>query len=402
MAAYTPPAPYASAARLTWQVALLVFIVTILIGLMNGQRVGAIDTTAERSLLLTHLQTGTVGWITLALLGVTLWLFGNGDGDPRMLPRFAAVTVGVYPLTFYLFYPGGPVSNPAALHVFGTLALIAIVWMLIWTIQQSGRVPMSVARLGVLGALINLTLVKILDVLVELRFAGLAFPGDVNTAHSAMMTVGYVLPAAFALVEWRLGGGADGPRSLWGTISIGLLVVGGWLAVIVAVISQPALFQLVLLLQIAATIIFAVRMASRVGGASWLDRGGDRHAALAAIAIIVDAALLVYIVFAFFAVGSEPPRALLIGLNHTEFVGVLTNLMFATLLAVTASVREQTWAWADDVVFWGMSIGWIGFVVVELIGALSLVAVFTPILGVCLLIGIAAYSMRLRKVAASA
>lgn len=393
---------YADERRLLWRVALVVFVVTIAIGLFNGQRSGMIDAAAERPLLLTHLHTGTIGWLTLALFGAVIWLFTAGRPEDatssgiRTLARFAAVAIGIYPLTFYLFYPGGPFGSGALLGVFGVLALVAIAWMLVWVVQQSQHVYMSLARLAGLTALINLTLGGLFGVLVEARFAGLEFPGNVNQAHPAMMTIGYVLPAAFMFVEWRLGAGIDGRRSLAGTIAIGLLLVGGWLAAIASVANMPQLFPPILLFQVAAAVILVVRMITKVIGAPWMSPGGERHVAIATLAIVLDVALLFYAVITFFSQGLEPPRALFIGIAHTEFVGALSNGIFATLLLATAARRDDSWPWADDVIFWGMNVGWIGFAAVELIGATGLVALFTPIMGLALLLGVLTFWMRLR------
>lgn len=393
--------PYTDEMRLLWRVALAVFVVTIAIGLVNGQRIGAIDPQAERPVLLTHLHTGTIGWMTLGLFGAVVWLFtagraaDAGSAGIRTLARFAAVTVGCYPITFYLFYPGGPLSNAAVLGVFGTLALIGIVWMLVWTIGQSRLVYMSVARFAALTAMINLTIGALLGVLIEARFAGLNVPGNVNTGHPAMMTIGYVLPAAFAFVEWRLGGGVDGRRSLPGTIAVALLLVGGWLAAIASTLNMPQLFPPILLFQIIATVILVGRVIGRVIGAPWLSVNADRHVAVAALAILLDVVLLVYAVIAFFSQGEQPPRGLLIGIAHTEFVGMMSNALFATMLLATADRRAHVWPWADDVVFWGMNVGWIGFAVIELMGAPELARLFTLIMGIALLIGVATFFLRL-------
>ena len=394
--------PFGDEIRYIWRLALAVFVITIAIGLVNGQRVGQINPQAERPILLTHLHTGTIGWITLGLFGAAIWLFtvgraadASGAGGVRALARYGALAVACYPITFFLFYPGGVMGSGALLGVFGTLALLAIVWLLVWTYQQSRHVYMSVARLAVLGAVFNLTLGAILGVLVEVRFAGIEFPGNVNQAHPAMMTIGYVLPAMFAFVEWHLGGGIDGPRSRWGTASIVLLIVGGVLSALAALANLVALFPIVLLFQIVAAIILVVRMAPKVVGAPWLTLGPQRFVAVTAIAAVIDVVVLVYAVNVYFVPGLEPPRTLFVGLAHTEFVGGLTNALFATLLLSTAARREEVWPWADNVIFWGVNVGWVGFALVEWIGALGLVALFTPIMGISLLLGIATFFMRL-------
>jgi hypothetical protein len=392
--------PYGDELRLLWRVALAVFVITVAIGLVNGQRVTSINPTAERFILLTHLHTGTLGWITLSLFAAVLWIFTAGQevsaasGTPRLLARYAALAVGIYPLAFFLFYPGGLASNGAILGVFGSLALLAILGMLVWTLGQMSRVYLSVARLAAVTALINLAIGGILGVLIEAGFAGFGVSGNVNTAHPAMMTIGYVLPAAFVFIEWRLGAGIDGRRSVPGTIAVILLLVGGWLAVIASLLNLVALFPAILLFQIVAAIIMAVRMAPRVFSVSWMD-GGARHVAITAIAVVLDVGLLFYLVSAFFAQQLEPPRELFVATAHTEFVGMMTNALFATLLLATALRRASTWPWADAVIFWGVNIGWVGFVVAELAGVPNLVRLFTPIMGLSLLLGIATFWMRL-------
>jgi hypothetical protein len=382
-------------------VALAAFVVNAVIGLINGQRIGMIDPRAERPLLLTHLHTGTIGWISLGLFAAVIWLYtagrsaGTAPAPVRTLARYAAAAIGIYPLTFYLFYPGGPLSSGALHGVFGTLALVGIVWMLAWTIRESRRVYLSVARLAALTALINLTLGALLGVLVEARFAGLRFPGDVNGAHPAMMTVGYILPAAFAFVEWRMGGGIDGRRTRAGTLSVLLLLIGGWLAAAAATANLPQLFPPILLLQVVATVIFAVRMAGGVIRAPWRGPGSERHIAMTAIAVVIDVALLVYAVVAYFARNLEPPRGILIGIAHTEFVGVMTNAVLATILLATSAQRARVWPWADAIIFWGINIGWAGFALVELLGMPALARVFTPVMGLSVLVAIAALWMRL-------
>jgi hypothetical protein len=397
--ATTQETPYADELRVLFATALAVFVITVGIGLINGQRV----VTLGRSVLLTHLHTGTLGWITMMLAAVTIWLFTAGQtpsdagrASIRRLARFAAVALALYPITFSLFYPGGPVTSPAVLAVFGTLALAAIVWLLIWTIRQASGVYLSVARLAALGALLNLTLGGLFGVLIEVLLAGIAGPpATVFTAHPGMMTVGYILPAALALIEWQLMGGIDGRRDRLGVVMVGLVVVAGWVAAIALLFGLTPLLLVMTLMHITAVILFAIRLAPRLLRVAWLAPTGERHVGVSSVAVVVDVVLIIALVMSFVQTGAPPEGGLLIALAHTEFVGIMTNAFFAALILATAARRATVWPWADHVVFWGMNVGWIGFAAVELLGAIDLIRVFTPIMGISLLIGIGAYAMRL-------
>ena len=66
--------PYAAELRVLFGTALTVFVVTVGIGLVNGQRLIKLG----RPVLLTHLHTGTLGWITLMMFAVVIWRFTAG------------------------------------------------------------------------------------------------------------------------------------------------------------------------------------------------------------------------------------------------------------------------------------------------------------------------------------
>ena len=392
--------PYLDELKVLFWTALAVFVITVGIGLVNGQRVVELG----RPVILTHVHTGTLGWITMNMFAVVIWLFtagrpatDEGRASVRRLARYAAVTIGCYPITFFLFYPSGPLGSGAALGVFGTLALIAIVWLLVWTVRESRVVYMSVARLAALGAVVNLTLGAILGVLAEIRLAGLELSvGNVFDAHPGMMTIGYILPAALAVIEWRLKSGVDGRRDRTGVISVGLLVVAGWLGAAGLLTNLLALLMLMTLFQLVAVVLFVIRLAPRVARVPWLAPSGERLVGMAAVAVVIDVALLVYLVAITVPSGDPVPRGGLIALAHTEFVGMMTNVFFATLSAAMLAWRMPIWPWANHVQFWGMNIGWLGFATVEVAGAVELIRVFTPIMGISILVTIAAHALRLR------
>jgi hypothetical protein len=66
----TANGPWAVTARDLYLVAIAVFLVTIVIGILNGA--DAID--FDRNAILTHVHSGTVGWLTLTIVASTFLL----------------------------------------------------------------------------------------------------------------------------------------------------------------------------------------------------------------------------------------------------------------------------------------------------------------------------------------
>ena len=53
---------------------MIVFLITVAIGLLNGQHIMTLST----DVLLTHVHAGTIGWITLSVFAISIWVFGEG------------------------------------------------------------------------------------------------------------------------------------------------------------------------------------------------------------------------------------------------------------------------------------------------------------------------------------
>lgn len=64
--------------------------------------------------------------------------------------------------------------------------------------------------------------------------------------------------------------------------------------------------------------------------------------------------------------------------------------------------RRAFWPRADDVLFWGMNIGLIGFVISLLANMDILEPVFTPLRGLSILVALVAYALQMRAPGAAA
>ena len=151
-------------------------------------------------------------------------------------------------------------------------------------------------------------------------------------------------------------------------------------------------------------VMVVVRLGSRVVGASWTQATGIRHAAIAIPFLVLALVLTFVLTQQFIAAGDDPSKGpgpgLFTALSHTYFVGLLTNILFATILAAGSS---RIWPWADHVIFWGLNIGAASFIAVLLtvgssagFGPFSHPVAFTaPIMGLSVLLAIVTYQLRL-------
>ena len=77
--------PYLGEIRWILQAGMLLFIYTVVVGILNG--LDLVD--FERKALLTHLHIGTLAWITGGVFAGALVLFGSNDPDNKTISRLA-------------------------------------------------------------------------------------------------------------------------------------------------------------------------------------------------------------------------------------------------------------------------------------------------------------------------
>src|SRR6187397_511772 len=124
---------WVATARDLYLVAMAVFVVNIVIGILNGADAVEFD----RNQILTHVHAGTVGWLTLAIVAAATLLFRATD---RRLVVALAITVPIYVLAFYT-------GNFTFRAIGGTVLLLVIAWLLVWLWREFLRGERSLPRL---------------------------------------------------------------------------------------------------------------------------------------------------------------------------------------------------------------------------------------------------------------
>ena len=367
-------------ARLLFRAALVIFAVTIVIGILNGMDIWE----PSHNMLLTHVHSGTLGWITLAVVGAAMLMFGAGAdaNDAAGANRVAGLAILAAVLYVITFASTTGIMRPIA----GTLMLVAIVWVLVWTWNRFASSDKSTSQLGILLALVSLTIGAILGVLLGLLIANGSLPGlsaetagNLAGAHPPAMLIGYLILAGAAVSHWLLGGSEA--RS--GRLVMWALFVAGIVANLAFILDIEPLIQVATVLEVVAIITFIVHMWARIAPAAWGGQGADNHARLAVAFLAVGIALLVRVVMLVTSGELDPetgegPVGVLLAFDHAMFIGVMTNALFA-LVARTAG------GGSNSVVMWGVNGGLVVFLVGLVTDTEILKRIGAPVMGLALL-----------------
>jgi hypothetical protein len=388
--------PYATPIRALYLTALLVFVVTVGIGILNGLDV----VTFNHDQLLTHVHSGTLGWITLSVIATAFWIFSDDGGQPvglastRGLAWLAAIAVPAYVAAFYT-------GNLPARAIFALPVLATIVWFLAWLVLALRAGPANIARIGAVAAVIALLVGGTLGTLIQIQVATHAqiFPSssDPIGGHASAMAFSYLILFGMTLADWRLRGVQAGRLPRAGLVQIGLLLIAGLLLTTGVLFNIQPLLMFNLLFEIAAVVVFVWRMAASLRSVRWTAPGSARQFGISAVFVVVDVALVVALIVTFIGAAGDInkiPLGLLIASDHAVFIGVMTNALLGLQLfnAESAGRINKTLA---HVVFGGVNVGLVGFLFGLILDAAILKEVFTPIMGVSLLVAIGAFSLQL-------
>ncbi len=364
--------------------AMAIFVFTVVIGILNGTDV--VD--FGHGTILAHVHSGTLGWITLSIFAATAWIFG-ADRLPRLLRDGSIAAVVAYVLAFW--------ADLTDLRpVTGTLMLAAMVWFAAWTFGIRKEQTLTVPKLSMLLAQVNLVIGGVLGVILGLMLSGVIDISDgMQGAHPAMMVVGYLILAGVAIDEQLLGGPGTEALTRGGRWQAWLFFSAGIFLAIGILFEVMPLLGLNLLFEVIGVGIVLTRHRSRLASVGWVEPSPARFGAASILFLVPALGILGYVIVRYSEDIDATPARLLLALDHATFIGILTNAIFG-LLFVTAASRREVWSWADQVVFWTVNLGVTGFVIGLLADAAEIKRIATPIMGAGILLGLLVVAMRLR------
>jgi hypothetical protein len=260
----------------------------------------------------------------------------------------------------------------------------------VWTAGRYRATSTTTSRLALLLAMISLTIGAVLGVLLGLFIANGSVPGlnqdqagALAGAHPPAMLIDYLVLAGAAVTHWVL----DGPERRLGPVVAWSLFVSGVIANIAFIFDIDALIQVFSVLEVVAIVLFIVLMWPRIKPSAWTNGGLVNFGRMAVVFLAVGIGLLVYTVQLFVSGELDPeagtgPIGVLLAFDHSMFVGVMSNALFAAVGSEATQSRGLT------AVMWGISAG-LGVFLVGLVADVPvLIAIGAPLMGISLLIGI--------------
>ena len=407
MSVFAPRAGHAGAARITLIAAATIFMYTIVIGILNGTDIWE----PEHDVLMSHVHSGTLGWITLGVAGIAFLMFSEDRDVPaderQQVTTMAWSLIGAVVLYILAFLAGDSIFDDRIQRpIFGTVLFVVVIWMLAWFVNAYRAYETSSApRLGLLLAWISLLIGSVFGILLGLYTANGNVPGlgdetaaRFADAHPPAMVIGYLLVAGFAVVEWLLhpdAGGRAGPAQMWLLFVAGIVINIAFVTGTDEQLAGPAN-----LLMIAALVMMLWRSRTMLAPDGWrtADAGlFPRFALLFLVAYLVLLTVLIsWIVrdVIVFDALTESQEGLLLAFDHTMFIGVMTNIMFGVLALRLTSSRVTL---ANRVLWVGANVGLIGFALGLLTTTSLLKQIFAPIMGISLLYALVIYLIELRS-----
>ncbi len=392
-----------------FSVAMILFVFTIVVGILNGLDVYAPD----HDTLLTHVHAGTLGWLTLSVSAVALLIFSEGGSlsgarvaSAMRMAWFMTFAIPLYVLAFFAGdrIPGDRIQRP----IFGTLLFIVVIWFGVWLFRQNrAHAESSVVRLGIMLSWLSLSIGAVFGVLLGIFTSQGEIPGlsddtarSLADAHPPSMVIGFLILAAVAINEWLIRGSRPLRDDRWGVAQMWLIFVAGAVLVLAFILDNEELLGPATLMELVGVGIVIGRLRGHLKPSGWKGAGVGTYARLSLVFLVANMFVFTYLLSLIISETADidaltpSELGLILTLDHFMFVGVMTLALFGVMAKGTHPDGLQM---VDKIVLYGVGFGVTAFGIGLIAVEASIKRVATPVLGVALLIGIGMYIMEMRR-----
>jgi hypothetical protein len=394
--------------KLLFEAALALLALNALLGMIEGQN----RLTLPADIVNAHSHSGVLGWVTLGAIGFALMLFGPSRPTPLDLRLSRALTV--LAVLSMVVYALASLAGSSGVTVVGSgAALLTSVALVGWLGMRTVQTKLEATHVAFLLAALALVFALTVGVLIEVQNITLStlFPDDTAIVQPIVLDAGYLLLLGIALIEWGMPRMtermSEAPTRSISISALALLeVILPFLAVCALAVSilmgVAALVPVAAGLEVLTGVLVLVRHGPTIRTVVWKQRGVRRSFAFAATVMALYLALFIFVLVRLslgtYTTFGVVPLTITAAIDHLLYVGVLTNALFAALALLTRD-GNRFWPATDDILFWGMNAGLLGFVGGLLVHndvlAALLEGLFSPILGATILVGVIAYIGRL-------
>lgn len=348
----------------------LLFLANISLGILNVFTVGEIP----RGQVLSHLHSGTIGWITLSVVATTFWVYTGERVVSEAYVRFlqGVTIVGLLAVPGYVMGFGAAFNGDGPfwlLPLFGIPTGLVIVASFVFAAMQlKHQAVVTTTHLLFFGALLVASLGASMGVLWGLTYETGAYPypsgAQVNPigAHAGPMDM-YLALAFAGLVELMLHPGDRAPWTKSGMAQMILGVFGAFVISGALYVGAAAIIPLALLSFLATFVVYVVRIGWRTFHTNPFGPGTAVSLFFGGLWFPVYIGLFVFLVAAYFVPGKAPPEALLVAFVHITFVGTATNLLLAAQSAYAGG--REVLAKLQPVAGWLLNLGLVAFIAGE-------------------------------------
>lgn len=374
----------------------ILFLANIYFGFDNALTIGNIP----RWQTLIHVHAGTLGWVTLSVIGVAIWaLTGERDVSEdytrkvTLLVRFGVTIFTGYIVSFGLaFGLGRPFFF--LMPALGVMSSLLIWATAIFTLQQLRQQPVvATIHLLVTAALLVASLGSTMGVLLGLEYViGFFVPGtDRIGSHAGVMDT-YLLLAAASIVELVLHKGAV---QRWNRSGMFITIAWGLSMVSILVGLLTDLIPLVMVsvpLMLMALIVYIVRGGWRGFGFNPAKRGSEGWIFFGTLWVILWGSFFIWVAANYADDPASAPHWVAVTFVHGAFVGMMTNLLLGVFSAFSQGAKHIL-AWVEPLAIWLINLGLIIFLALEIASETRAGAV---VMGIGVLLGVGLMILRLR------
>ncbi len=364
--------------RALFLVAMALFAVTIVIGIVHGLDLYEFD----HNQLLTHVHSGTVGWLSVGIIASAMWM----RRSPNWMMALAfAILIPAYVLAFY----NGSLPARAAT---GVALLIAMAWLFVWAWRwalSERSLPALAVTLGITSFFYGGVIGVLLQVQLATEVALFPANADIIGAHAGTMTFAYLILAAMGFLEWRIRATTGMP--ILGLVQVVALFGGGALLAVVSIFAPDqveAIGGIYLVVELVAVVLFAIRILPSAARTSWWSDTPARYLGASSIFVVVAMALYISLVMSFLADPTQPFEnffPILVASDHAAYIGVTTNVLIGLMLGLAAD-RADGRGIVTQAAFWVMNLGLVTFLVGLATETPILKQIGAPSMGVALLV----------------